>query len=81
MNMRTAIAAEDLAAGANHLAFRNLRQHLQARIIAGAGDAVAPRHPALAPSGIEIRSSRRARCIGAGAQSRHAGTAASVCRQ
>ena len=33
MNMRTAIAPEDLAVGANHLAFRNLRQHLQARII------------------------------------------------
>jgi MoxR-like ATPase len=33
MNARTAIASESLSPGANHLAFRNLRQHLQAKII------------------------------------------------
>ncbi len=33
MNARTAIAPEGLSVGINHLAFRNLRQHLQARII------------------------------------------------
>jgi MoxR-like ATPase len=33
MNVRAAIAAESLAVGVNHLAFRNLRQHLQAKII------------------------------------------------
>ncbi len=33
MNVRAAIAPEGLAAEMNHLAFRNLRQHLQAKII------------------------------------------------
>ena len=33
MNARTAIASESLSAGTNDLAFRNLRQHLQTKII------------------------------------------------
>jgi len=33
MNARIAIAAEGVSPGINHLAFRNLRQHLQSRII------------------------------------------------
>ena len=33
MNAQTAIAAEGLSVSLNHLAFRNLRQHLQSRII------------------------------------------------
>ena len=33
MNARTAIAPEGISIGINHLAFRNLRQHLQAKII------------------------------------------------
>ena len=51
------------------------------RGIAGAGDAVGRRHPALAPPGIEIRCGRPAGGIGAGAQSRPADPAAGVPRQ